>query len=139
MFQPTDVMPVTTELPALITGSAMSVAIIQWIKNSKRISFVNQHTKGINLFLGWLSAFGAATGIHYTWDSHAGTILISGISLWAVTHAAFDVTKSYAFNWLIYEGMIKGRAADVVAVAEGSRPQVVAPPGVIAAGKEMKD
>ena len=40
----TDIMPVSTELPALISTSAMSVAIIQWLKNTKYVPFMDQHS-----------------------------------------------------------------------------------------------
>lgn len=136
-MQISDVMPVSTELPALISTSAMSVAIIQWIKNTKYVPFVNQHTAGVNRLLGWGSAFCSAIGIHYSYDAHLGNLTITGLTLYAIVHAALDATKSYSFNWLIYNGMIKGRAADVAAVAEGVPATPVAQPGVIAAGVEQ--
>lgn len=137
-FQVTDAMPVSTELPALISTSAMSVAIIQWLKNTKYVPFVSQHTAGINRILGWGSAFLSSIGIHYTYDAHLGSLTITGLTLIAIFHAGLDASKSYAFNWLIYNGMVKGRAADVSAVAEGITPvAVVAPPGVVVAGAEQ--
>ena len=136
-MQISDVMPVTTELPGLITTSAMSVAIIQWLKNTKYLPFINQHTTGINRMVGWGTAMLSATGLHYTYDAHSGTLTLTGLTLMTVAHALFDTTKSYAFNWLIYNGMVKSRAADVAAVAEGVRPVPVAQPGVVAAGVEQ--
>lgn len=140
-FQVADVMPVSTELPALISTSAMSVAIIQWMKNTKLVPFMDQHTAGINRLFGWGSAFTSAIGIHYSYDAHLGSLTITGLTLYAIVHACMDATKSYAFNWLIYNGMVKGRAADVAAVAEGIVPRAVpvAQPGVIAAGKEQAE
>ncbi len=137
-LQITDVMPVSTELPALISTSAMSVAIIQWLKNTKYVPFMDQHTAGINRLFGWGAAFCSAVGIHYTYDAHIGTLTLTGLTASAIVHAGLDATKSYSFNWLIYNGMVKGRAADVAAVAESPKKvAVVASPGVVAAGKEM--
>ncbi len=136
-LQVSDVMPVSTELPALISTSAMSVAIIQWLKNTKWVPFMDQHTAGINRLVGWGTAFISATGIHYTYDAHVGTLTLTGISAMAIMHAVLDATKSYSFNWLIYNGMVKGRAADVAAVAEGVPAKKVVSPGVAAAAAEM--
>ncbi len=135
----TDIMPVSTELPALISTSAMSVAIIQWLKNTKYVPFMDQHSAGINRLVGWVSALTSSVDIHYSYDSHLGTLTLTGLTAAAIFHASMDATKSYAFNWLIYNGMVKGRAADVAAVAEAlpKKPAVVVSPGVAQAGKEM--
>jgi hypothetical protein len=140
MLQVSDVMPVSTELPALISTSAMSVAIIQWLKNTKYIPFMDQHSAGINRVVGWCSALASSAGIHYSYDAHVGTLTLTGLTAMAIFHAATDATKSYAFNWLIYNGLVKGRAADVAAVAErqaqGMPVKVAATPGVVAAAAE---
>ena len=130
-------MPVTTELPGLLTTSAMSVAVIQWLKNAKFIPFVTQHSTGINRALGWATALMSATGLHYKYDASNGTLILTGLTLTAIAHASYDTVQSYAFNWLIYNGLVKSRAADVAAVAEGVRTIPVAPPGVVTAGVEQ--
>jgi hypothetical protein len=135
-MQISDVMPVATELPGLITTSAMSVAIIQWLKNTKWVPFINQHSAGINRMVGWGSALLSATGLHYTFDAHTGTLTLTGLTLMTIAHAVWDTTKSYAFNWLIYNGMVKGRAADVTAISEGVRAIPVATAGAVKAGVE---
>lgn len=138
MMQISDVMPVSTELPGLLTTSAMSVAIIQWLKNAKWVPFMDQHTAGINRAVSWGAAFLAATGLHYNYDPNSGTLTIMNLTAMAIVHAMWDATKSYAFNWLIYNTSgIKTRAADVAAVAEGVPAKKVVGPGVAAAGAEM--
>lgn len=133
-----DVMPVQTELPALITTSAMCVAVIQWLKNTKLVPFMDQHTAAINRTVAWMAAMISAAGIHYTWDAATATLTITGLHASTIIHAAADVTKNYAFQWLIYKGIVKGPAADVAAVQEGVPVAAVAPAGVVASAKEVQ-
>lgn len=102
-----DTPMLTTELPALLTASSMTVAVIEWMKNTKFIPFMNQHTAGINRLVAWIAAFCAGTGIHYQFDSHTGTLTLTGLTLTVIGHAAWDTTKSYAFNWMVYRGIVK--------------------------------
>lgn len=135
LLQAVDVMPVTTELPSLITTSAMTVAIIQWFKNTRLIPFMDEHTAAINRTVAWIAAFASAAGIHYTWDATTATIAISGLHPIVVLHAAGDVLKSYAFQWLVYKGVVKPQVAtaQVAATLANVAPQApVVTPVVVA-------
>jgi len=137
MIQISDVMPVSTELPGLITTSAMTVAIIQWLKNTKLVPFIDQHSSTLNRVVGWCAAFISAAGLHYTWDASTGTLTLMNIHVASIMHGAADVTKSYAFQWLIYKGIVQAPARDVAAVTEGVPAKVVVPAGaVVAAGEQ---
>jgi hypothetical protein len=142
LLQTTDIMPVSTELPALISTSALSVAIIQWFKNSNLPIFkaFNQQSSGLNRTVAWLAAFISGVGIHYQYDASVGALTITGLTATALWHTGIDSAKSYAFNWLIYNTAIKSRAADVAAVAAGGgKAQVVVSPGVKVAGVEAAE
>jgi len=132
-----DVMPVSTELPGLITTSAITVALIQWVKNTKWIPFVNQHSSTVNRIVGWCAAFVTAAGLHYTWDAGTGTLTLTNLHLINILHAAGDTTKSYAFQWLIYKGIVQTPARDVAAVTEGVPARVVVPAGAVVAASEQ--
>src|SRR6185369_16482570 len=106
-------MPVSTELPGLITTSAMTVAIIQWLKNTKLVPFIDQHSSTLNRVVGWCAAFISAAGLHYTWDASTGTLTLLNIHVASIMHGAADVTKSYAFQWLIYKGIVQASAREV--------------------------
>ncbi len=138
-FQTSDVMPVTTDLPALISTSAITVAIIQWMKNSELpiLKAFSQHSAGLNRTVAWIASLIAGVGIHYKYDPALGALTITGLTGTAIISAAVNATKSYGFNWLIYNLAVKSRAADVSAVAEGVRPVVVASPGAVVAGAEQ--
>jgi hypothetical protein len=107
------VMPVSTELPALISTSALSVAIIQWFKNSDLPIFkaFNQQSSGLNRTISWIAALIAGVGIHYHYDSSLGALTITGLTGPALWSAGVNAAKSYAFNWLVYNTAIKGRVA----------------------------
>lgn len=129
-FQVSDVMPVSTELPALISTSALSVAIIQWFKNSDLPIFkpFNQQSAGLNRFVAWVAAFVSGVGIHYQYDASLGSLTITGLTAAALWHTGLDSAKSYAFNWLIYNTAIKGKK-DKPEVVVAAPPVVPAEPG----------
>ena len=64
-----------------LSASAISVAIIQWLKNTKLIPFMDQHTSGINRIVAWVMAFLAGTGIHYQFDHATGTLTLTGLTV----------------------------------------------------------
>ncbi len=132
-----DAMPVTTELPSLITTSAIAVAAIQWVKNTQWIPFVNQHSSTVNRIVGWGVAFITAAGLHYTWDATSGTLTLTNLHMMNILHAVGDTTKSYAFQWLIYKGVVQSPARDVAAVTEGVPARVVVPAGAVVAAAEQ--
>ena len=96
----------SNELVSTVTASAMSVAIIQWMKNTKYIPFMNQHSSAFNRFVGWVAAFLSATGIHYSFNHDTGTLTLTGLTAVALGHTVWDTTKSYAFQWLTYRGIV---------------------------------
>lgn len=137
-FQASDVMPVQTDLPAIISSSAISVAIIQAMKNSDWPIFkaITQDSSGLNRFLAWFAAVIAGVGIHWHFDSSLGALTITGLTSQAIMSAAVNACKSYGFNWLIYNTAVKNRAADVAAVRSGVPVTPVASPGAVASAMD---
>jgi hypothetical protein len=111
LFQVTDVMPVSTELPALLSTSALSVAIIQWMKNSllPGLGFINHDSPKVSLTLSWLAALISGLGIHYTYNPDVGTLTITGLTMVALVTTGLQTAKSWGFNWLVYHLALKGR------------------------------
>ncbi len=134
-------MAVSTDLPAIIATSSISVAIIQWMKNSN-LPFLkpfSQESSGLNRLMAWVAALIAGVGIHYHYDPNLGALTITGLTGAAIYSAAVSATKSYGFNWLIYNTAIKSRAADVAAVASGVPVTPVVGPGVAKAGVDQAE
>jgi len=137
LLQTTETMNVN-DLLSTLTASTLTVSIIQWLKATKLVPFINQHSAGLNRTLGWVSAFATGAGIHYTFNHDAGVLTITGLSAGVIIHTATVTAKQYAVQWLIYKGVVKGPAETVSAIAEGIvRPVPVASPGAIAAGIEQ--
>jgi hypothetical protein len=132
-------MAVSTDLPAIIATSSISVAIIQWMKNSNLpfLKAFSQESSGLNRLMAWVAALIAGVGIHYHYDPSLGALTITGLTGAAIYSAAVSATKSYGFNWLIYNTAVKNRAADVSAVAGGMPVTPVVGPGVAKAGVEQ--
>jgi hypothetical protein len=109
-------MPVSTELPALISTSALSVAIIQWMKNSELsiLKPFSQQSAGLNRLVAWIAAVIAGVGIHYHYDPSLGALTITGLTATALWSTGVNSAKSYAFNWLIYNTAIKKPAVTPV-------------------------
>lgn len=125
------VMPVSTELPALITTSALSVAVIQAIKNSNLPIFkaFGPDSVGLNRTLAWLAALIAGVGIHWHYDTSLGSLTVTGLTGPALYSAGVNAAKSYAFNWLIYRGAIRNpqKVAEAAAVPAVPQAQAQAP------------
>ncbi len=124
------------ELLSTVAASTLVVSAMEWVKSTKWVPFINQHSAGINRMVGWLAAFCTGTGIHYTFNQDAGVLTITGLSIGVIIHTLMTTSKQYAVQWLIYQ-QVKGRASDVAAIAEGSNAVPVASPGAIAAGVEQ--
>lgn len=135
-FQAVETATVNDVLSTL-TASTLTVSIIQWLKTTKWVPFINQHSASVNRALGWLGAFATGTGIHYTFNHDAGVLTITGLSAGIIIHTATVTAKQWAFQLLIYKGIFKGPAETVTAIAEGIHPVPVASPGAIAAGAEQ--
>lgn len=136
LLQTTPDPTMVNDFMSTIAASTLAVSVIQWLKNTKLIPFINAHSAGVNRTLSWLIAFASGAGIHYTFSGDSGVLTITGLSAGVIIHTATITCKQYAVQWLIYKGIVKGPAADTTAVAEGTKAQVVVGPGVKVAGVE---
>jgi len=119
-----------------VTASTLAVSVIQWLKENKYVPFINQHSATLNRILAWSIAFFSGAGIHYTFNGDAGVLTITGLSAGVIFHTITITCKQYVAQWLVYKGLVKGPAADVAAVKEGTRAVAVAPAGSVAAANE---
>lgn len=122
------------DLMSTLTASTLAVSAIQWLKESKYVPFINQHSAGLNRALSWAIAFFSGAGIHYTFNGDAGVLTITGLSAGVIFHSVTITCKQYVAQWLVYKGLVKGPAADVAAVKEGIPVTPVASPGTVQAG-----
>jgi hypothetical protein len=89
-----------------ITAAGLIVMIVQWLKNTKWVPWVNEHSAFVTRFVSWTAAFGVATGIHYMYDREAGTLLFTGLSLTTVLTSFWHWLSSIVAQELIYRGVV---------------------------------
>jgi hypothetical protein len=90
-----------------LTISAVVVMIVQWLKNTKWVPFMQAHTDTLNRVVAWGAAAGTALGMHLAYDSASHTLTISGLALATIAHGGWDWIKSIAVQELIYKGVLK--------------------------------
>lgn len=78
-----------TLVPAQFTGSTLVVWLIDWMKRSDKIPFLNESTAGLNRLCAVIGAAITAAGIHFSMESTAAgvyTVSIANISFETITH-----------------------------------------------------
>ena len=98
-------------LSTQITLSALSVALIQYLKNSEWATWFHKCSDTLNKAMSAMLSLATAVGIHMTW-SHGSVpgsymIAVSGLTLVGIGSGLFAVIKSLVFNELIYRGVVK--------------------------------
>lgn len=99
-----DVLPAATAvdtsqmISSQLAGAALLAYLLQWIKSTKLLPWVSEHTKGINYALTGVMSLVAAVGIHYQFDSTSGVLTISGLHTSSVLHGLWEWLKQWAFQ-----------------------------------------
>ena len=78
-----------TLVPAQFTGSTLVVWLIDWMKRSNKIPFLNESTAGLNRLCAVIGAAITAAGIHFSMEATSAgvyTISLANISFETVTH-----------------------------------------------------
>ena len=111
MYLPLDANSMADPVMSTITAGGMAVAVIQWLKETKWLPFINEHSAGINRLVAAIAACISAIGLHWAFDASEGVLTITGLHWANIGHSAWDVFKSYVLQWLMYKGVIKGSSA----------------------------
>jgi len=86
-----------------VTASGITVAAIQWLKNSKYFPWI---TKEKIVLLRFISAFGAvlaSVGISYVWSPETHTLVINGLTLGAAFTATWVFIKQCVINEMVWK------------------------------------
>lgn len=100
-----------------VTGAAVSVAFINWLKASPYFPWISQERVNLLRFLAVITSGIGALGIHYTWDPTAHALTFTGLSLAAIFAGAVAWVKSFAVQELAYQATRKNNGTPP-AVAE---------------------
>ena len=108
-----NLQPVATDTTAVLTASAVSVWVIQQLKNSSWFKMLTPSSAVMNRLASAVAAIFTATGIHVAFAS--GTLTITGLTLSAILGAAIAWFKSFVMNELIYQGIVNKTVTTVAA------------------------
>lgn len=94
-----------------VTAAGLIVMLVQWVKNTKLVPWINNHTALATRILSWAAAFATATGVHYMYDKEQGTLLFTGLTLSAVASSTWHWISSIVAQELIYRGVVPDQPA----------------------------
>jgi hypothetical protein len=92
MMQP-ELATLTSELPANGLVTLFVVPTLQWLKRSQAVTWVNQRT-AFPISVG-IAALGAV-GIHFSYDSSAGALTITGLTVSGLIGGIMEWAKQIA-------------------------------------------
>lgn len=131
-------MDATTSLFATHTGSTLLVVgAIQWLKNASWFPLIQKGAKVANRLASIVAAFLVQVGIHYTWNPQDHSLLLTGLSLSAITLALFHIASQYIYQETGYQMLSGIQAVQGILDFLKSAPaqQVTAKPMAPQAGK----
>lgn len=103
----------TGELSAHLTTGAVIVYVIEY---AKRVHWLplQADTKTLNRFVSALLAAAAAFGINATYDAHAGTLVITGLTWSAVILAAWEWLKQWVMQQVIFDAVVSKKGSEPI-------------------------
>jgi hypothetical protein len=105
-MDPTSSSTLTNLMATQVTMSALIVYFLEWLKQSAWFPWLTAETKTLNRWAAALMALAAAIGIHAEFNPDTGTLLVTGLTMWGIGHAAFDMARSWIFQQVIYDGVV---------------------------------
>lgn len=91
---------------AQVTASAVIVYLIQLLKGAKWFPWLDDGAKKVNRFIAIVLAGVGAVGIHTQFDSEAGILTITGLTVAGIVHGAGEWIRAVVFQELIYRGVV---------------------------------
>lgn len=118
-------------LATSLTLGTIASGVLAYLKSAKWAPWFNKHSAKINHIFMAASSAGGAIGIHAVWDSTNHALTITGLSLIAIWHGAWEWTKQWTVQYLVHRGVF-----GPVSIP-GDAPAIPAVP-VTSAGNEKK-
>lgn len=111
------------------TSSAIVVWLMQIIKKSKWLKFVEEGKPILNRIVSVGAAIASSLGLSYSWNAQTHTFAIAGISLAGMAVAAWHCLNHFAMQEVIYQAALNKTPAPPLAAQkslEAQGAQVVA-------------
>ena len=98
---------------SMFSSGVASVYAIELLKRIKSIPFVDEQSRVLNRWLGVIASGLATVGIGFTFDSQAGTLLITGISLATIAQTAWHWFTQWALQQVLYQSAFEKRTVTI--------------------------
>ncbi len=86
--------------------SAIAAQLMEFAKRSPWVPWITQHSKWVNTLTASLLAAFTAAGMHFNYESTAGVITITGVTLISVLHFLWEWVQSFVFQHLIFKAAV---------------------------------
>lgn len=111
------------------TSSAIVVYVMQAIKKSKWLSFVEEGKPFMNRAVSIIAALFTHLGLSFTWNASNHSLLIAGLSISSIATFVWQWANHYAMQEVMYQVAVNkpsGPSLGQAAVLEKKDAQVVA-------------
>lgn len=96
-----------------VTAAAVSVAAINWLKNSSAFPWITQEKTRLLRVVALITAAIGAIGIHYTWDATSRVLSFDVPTLASTFGIAVAYVKSFAMQELTYQATKRPALAEL--------------------------
>jgi hypothetical protein len=97
-------MDTSTIAPAVIV-QAIAVWLIQWAKNSPKVSWLSKYSKTASRVVAVIIATVSAAGITWQWNAAQGDFVIHGLVWTTVQQGLWTYAAALVTNELVYMGV----------------------------------
>lgn len=94
------------DLTAHFTTAAMVVYVVEWLKSTQWFPWLTADTKNLNRAVNCVAAALVAIGINWSFDSTAGTLVITGLTEQALVHGAYEFMKQLMAQQVLFDGIV---------------------------------
>lgn len=88
-----------------LTASAVVVWLIQYLKKAGWLTFMTDDTAVINRVVSALLALVTAAGIHYQFDTVAGVLTVTGLTISNGLHFIWAAIQQFVGQEILYEAI----------------------------------
>lgn len=97
------------ELLSQLTSSAVVVYAIELLKKSQWFPMITAESRTLNRWAAVLGSGAAAIGVHVAFDSTAGALMITGLTMSGLAHGAWHWLQQMAITQLSYDAAINNK------------------------------
>jgi hypothetical protein len=108
------------------TSSAISVAIINWLKASKYFPWITKERTALLRAFSVIAASASGVGINYLWNPTDHSIVVSGLTLANGGALAWAILRHFAMNETIFQATKPQRSQAEVVAADANAASVKA-------------